>query len=170
MRLPRTGRLLVAATASSTLLLAGPADAAPVKGLQDQEMTVNVPSLTGAFYADAKAARVGMLRFNTSWDGQATAPDAGQVARIRAAIQHGVAQGIRTVGISPNISGDASFTPRGRKRGPTAASKVSSRSYTTYIRTLAESLDGTGARLYYAPINEPNWYRHIPERGAGSRA
>ncbi|MDO9410614.1 hypothetical protein [Patulibacter sp.] len=168
MRFPRPGRLVVAATVSAALLPAGPAGAAPVKGLQDQEMTVNVPGLTGAFYTDARAAKVGMLRFNTSWDGRATAPDAGQVARIRAAIEQGVARGIRSVEIAPNISGDASFNPRGRRKGPTAASKVSSRSYTTYIRALAESLDGTGARLYYAPINEPNWYRHIPKRGGAA--
>jgi len=159
------------AAAASTAVVAVPAtsaSAAPVKGLQDQEMTVNFPNLTGAFYTDATAAKVGMLRFNTSWDGKASAPDAGQVARIKSAIQQGVAQGISSVEISPNISGDASFNPRGKKKGPTAASKVSSTAYTKYIRTLAESLKDSGAQLYYAPINEPNWYRHIPKRGGAA--
>lgn len=157
-----------AATSAMVLVPATASSAAPVKGLQDQEMTVNIPSLTGAFYTDATAAKVGMLRFNTSWDGKSSAPDAGQVARIRLAIEQGVAQGIRSVEVSPNISGDESFNPRGRKKGPTAASKVSSSAYTRYIRTLAESLKGSGATIYYAPLNEPNWYRHLPKRGGAS--
>ncbi len=159
---------MAAAASSAVVAIPATADAKTVKGLQDQEMTVNYPNLTGAFYTDATAAKVGMLRFNTSWDGKASAPDAGQVARIKAAIQQGVQNGISSVEISPNISGDKSFNPRGKGKGPTAASKVSSRAYTTYIRTLAESLKDSGAQLYYAPINEPNWYQHLPKRGGAA--
>jgi hypothetical protein len=160
--------LATAATSAIVLLPAGAANAKVVKGLQDQEMTVNNPALAATFAADAKSAKVGMVRFNTRWDGKATTPDADQVARIRAAIVQSVGNGIKTVVVSPNVSGDESFNPRGRGKGPTAASKVSSRSYTTYIRSLATTLKGTGATIYYAPINEPNWYRHIPKRGGAA--
>jgi hypothetical protein len=160
--------LATAATSAIVLLPAGAANAKVVKGLQDQEMTVNNPSLAGTFFADAKTAKVGMLRFNTRWDGKTTSPDGGQVAQIRAAIEQGVANGIKSVVVSPNISGDESFNPRGNKKGPTAASKISSSAYKTYIQTLAASLKGTGATIFYAPVNEPNWYRHIPKRGGAA--
>jgi hypothetical protein len=160
--------LATAAVSSVALIPAGAANAKVVKGLQDQEMTVNMPELASAFYTDAKAAKVGMLRFNTRWDGKASSPDGDQVARIRAAIDQGVDNGIRSVVVSPNISGDASFNPRGRRQGPTAASKISSSAYKTYIQTLAASLKGTGATIFYAPVNEPNWYRHIPKRGGAA--
>jgi hypothetical protein len=170
MTLPRATRLLTATAAISAVALvpAGAANAKVVKGLQDQEMTVNHPELTSAFYTDAKAAKVGMLRFNTSWNGKDSAPNPGQVAAIRGAIVQGVQNGIGAVEISPNISGDKSFNPRGKGKGPTAASKVSSTAYTSYIRTLATQLEGTGAALYYAPINEPNWYQHLPKRGGAA--
>lgn len=170
MTLPRATRILTATAAISAVALvpAGAANAKVVKGLQDQEMTVNVPGLNSAFYTDAKAAKVGMLRFNTRWNGQDSSPDLAQVAAIRAAIVQGVQNGIGAVEISPNISGDKSFNPRGRGKGPTAASKVSSKAYTTYIRTLATQLEGTGASLYYAPVNEPNWYQHLPKRGGAA--
>jgi hypothetical protein len=160
--------LATAATSALVLLPAGAANAKVVKGLQDQEMTVNMPELRSAFFTDAKAAKVGMLRFNTRWDGKTTSPDGGQVAQIRAAIEQGVGNGIKSVVVSPNISGDESFNPRGKKKGPTAASKISSSAYKTYIQTLAASLKGTGATIYYAPVNEPNWYRHIPKRGGAA--
>jgi hypothetical protein len=143
-------------------------NAAVVKGLQDQDMTVNNPGLTAPFMADATSAKVGMLRFNTRWDGKSKTIDAGQTAAIKNAIQEGVKNGITSVTIAPNISGDASFNPRGKKKGPTAASKVSTSAYTSYITSLATNLKGTGARIYYAPLNEPNWYRHIPKRGGAA--
>jgi hypothetical protein len=160
--------LATAATSAIALVPVGSANAAVMKGLQDQEMTVNNPSLAGAFFADAKSAKVGMLRFNTRWDGKSSSPDGGQVAAIRAAIEQGVQNGVKTAVVSPNVSGDESFNPRGKKKGPTAASKVSSKAYTKYIQTLAATLKGTGATIYYAPINEPNWYRHIPKRGGAA--
>jgi hypothetical protein len=160
--------LATAATSAIALVPVGAANAAVVKGLQDQEMTVNNPSLASAFAKDAKSAKVGMVRFNTSWDGKQSAPYGDQVAAIRTAIVQSVANGIKSVEISPNISGDESFNPRGKGKGPTAASKISSTAYTSYIRTLAASLKGTGATIYYAPINEPNWYRHIPKRGGAA--
>lgn len=160
--------LAIAATSAVALVPAGAANAKVVKGLQDQDMTVNHPNLVPAFLTDATSAKVGMLRFNTSWDGKAKTPDGGQIAGIRAAIVQGVAAGIKSVEIAPNITGDASFNPRGKKAGPTAASKVSTTAYKTYIQTLAASLKGTGATIYYSPINEPNWYRHIPKRGGAA--
>jgi hypothetical protein len=170
MTLPRASRLLTATAAASATLLAtaGAAGAATVKGLQDQDMTVNHPELSSSFFTDAKSANVGMSRYNTRWDGKSSTPDVAQVAGIKAAIKAGVQSGITAVEISPNISGDESFNPRGKKTGPTAASKVSSTAYTSYIRALATELQGTGAALYYAPINEPNWYRHIPKRGGAA--
>ncbi|MEV4418646.1 hypothetical protein AB0L40_01560 [Patulibacter sp. NPDC049589] len=161
------------ATAALALVPAGAANAKVVKGLQDQQMTAGAgysDTLLPTFLTSAKQAKVGMLRFNTSWDGQASTPDAAQLARIRTAITAGVAAGIGSVEIAPNISPGAgeNFNPRGKAKGPTAASKVSSTAYKTYITAVATALKGTGATLYYAPINEPNWYQHLPKRGGAA--
>jgi hypothetical protein len=160
--------LATAATSALVLIPAGAANAQVLKGLQDQEMTVNNPSLSKSFFTDAKSAKVGMVRFNTSWDGKSKTPDGGQVAAIRSAIISGVQAGVKSVEVSPNITGDESFNPKGKKKGPTAASKVSSSAYKTYVQTLAAALKDTGATIYYAPINEPNWYRHLPKRGGAA--
>lgn len=170
MTLPRATRILTATAAVSALALvpAGAASAAPVKGLQDQDMTVNNPGLATSFFADAKAAKVGIARYNVRWDGKSSTPDPGQVALVRNAITQGAASGIRTVTVAPSLSSNDKANPRGRKKGPTAASLISSSAYTKYIRSLATSLKGAGAVVYYAPINEPNWYRFIPKRGGAT--
>ena len=95
------------ATAASAAVVAVPAtsaSAAPVKGLQDQDMTVNNPQLSSSFFADAKAAKVGMARYNVRWDGKSSTPDPGQVALVRNAIQQGAANGIQTVTVAPSLS------------------------------------------------------------------
>ncbi|WP_210491974.1 cellulase family glycosylhydrolase [Patulibacter sp. SYSU D01012] len=161
--------LATAAASAAVLVPAGAATAAPVKGLQDQEMTVNKPELTQPFLTALGDAKVGMVRFNTSWDGKNKAPDAGQVQVVRTSAAAAVQAGAKQILVSPNITGSTSFNPRGKKKGPTAASKVSSSAYTSYIRNLATALKGIpGAELYYAPINEPNWYRHLPKRGGAA--
>ncbi|WP_320672995.1 hypothetical protein [Patulibacter defluvii] len=161
----------VASTAAAALALtpASPASAAVLKGLQDQQMTVNEPGLTPAFLSAAKEAKVRLVRFNTRWDGQASVPDGAQIAAIRAFAQQAAASGsgVTAIEVSPNVSGDESFNPR-RKKGPTAASKISVSAYRSYIRALAEGLKDLPLTRYYAPLNEPNWFRHIPKRGAGT--
>lgn len=174
MTLPRATRILLAAAATSAAVgaTATTSNAAVVKGLQDQQMTASpfADQLLQPFFTDAKAAKVGMLRFNTSWNGKNAQPDPAQLARIRTALTTARANGIGTAVISPNISPDAgdTFNPRGKGKGPTAASKVKSAAYTTYIRSVATALKGTGVQLYYAPINEPNWYNHLPKRGGAA--
>ena len=106
------------ATAASAAVVAVPAtsaSAAPVKGLQDQDMTVNNPQLSSSFFTDAKAAKVGMARYNVRWDGRSSAPDAGQVALVRNAIQQGAANGIQTVTLVGNpTGGDFTLTYAGQ--------------------------------------------------------
>jgi hypothetical protein len=169
-RIRTTAAVATTAAAALALTPASPASAAVVKGLQDQQMTVNEPGLTPAFLAAAQEAKVGLVRFNTRWDGKSSAPDPAQVAAIRAFAQQATAagSGVTAIEVSPNVSGDASFNPRGRKKGPTAASKISVTAYRSYIRTLAEGLRDLPVARYYAPLNEPNWFRHIPKRGAGT--
>lgn len=175
MTLPRATRLLLASAATSAVVLvpATASNAAVTKGLQDQQMTAGagyVDSLRTPFFASATQAKVGILRFNTSWNGRDKQPDAAQLDRIKGSLAVSKANGIGSAVISPNISpapGDE-FNPRGKGKGPTAASKVKSAAYTTYIRAVAEKLAGSGVRLYYAPINEPNWYNHLPKRGGAA--
>ncbi len=155
-----------AALAAAALLPAA-ASAAPVKGLQDQEMTVNRPELTSAYFTAAKEAKVGFTRFNIRWDGKSRVPDAGQLQAIKAFAAQAPAHGITAIQIAPNVSGDASFNPR-RKKGPTAASKISVSAYKSYIRAVALELKDMPVARFYAPLNEPNWFRHIPARGAGT--
>jgi len=163
----RTTTALAASAAALALIPAGGASAAVVKGLQDQEMTVNNPTLTGAFLSAAQEAKVGFVRFNTRWDGKSTVVDPGQVAAIKAFAQQAPSRGVTAIEIAPNVSGDESFNPR-RKKGPTAASKIDVSAYRVYIRSLADQLKAIPVARYYAPLNEPNWYRHIPKRGAGT--
>jgi hypothetical protein len=159
--------LALATTAASAAFLAPalPASAAVTKGLQDQEMTVNQPGLTPAFLTAAQEANVGLVRFNTRWDGQASAPDPAQVAAIKAFAAKAAAAGIGSIEVSPNISGDASFNPRGKGRGPKATDKISQDAYRAYIRALATALKDVPVARFYSAINEPNWFRHIPQRG-----
>lgn len=162
--------MTTAATSAAVLVPAGASNAAVTKGLQDQQMTAGagyVDTLRTPFFASAKEAKVGMLRFNTSWNGRDSQPDRAQLDRIKTSLAVAKANGIGTAVVSPNISpapGDV-FNPRGRRKGPTAASKVKATAYKTYIRAVATTLAGSGVRLYYAPINEPNWYNHLPKRG-----
>ncbi|WP_320672994.1 hypothetical protein [Patulibacter defluvii] len=159
--------LALATTAASAALLAPalPASAAVTKGLQDQEMTVNQPALTPAFLTAAQEAKVGLVRFNTRWDGQSSVPDAGQVAAIKAFAAKAAAAGIGAIEVAPNISGDASFNPKGKGKGPKASEKISETAYRAYIRALATALKDVPVARFYSAINEPNWYRHIPQRG-----
>jgi len=161
--------LVTVAAAAAVALPASPASAAPAKGLQDQEMTVNHPDLRIKFLEDAKAANVTFLRFNTRWNGKSGLPDRSQLDAIRDTIALAPSYGIEQVLIAPTVTGGTSFNPKGKKRGPTAASKISLSAYKTYIRAVANSFeDLPNIEMLYAPLNEPNWYRHIPKRGGAT--
>ncbi len=159
--------LVTVAASAAVALPATSAHAAPAKGLQDQEMTVNNPLLREQFLKDAKSAKVTLLRFNTRWNGKSSLPDNWQIAAIRDTIAQARHYGIKQVLIAPTVVNGASFNPRGKRRGPTASSKISSRAYKTYIQTVATEFDkvSEGIEMLYAPLNEPNWYRHLPKRG-----
>jgi hypothetical protein len=162
--------LVTFAASAAVAIPATSASAAPAKGLQDQEMTVNNPKLRTTFLEDAKAAKVKMLRFNTRWNGKSSLPDNWQVAAIRDTIAEASAYGIEQVLIAPTVVGGSSFNPKGKRRGPTAASKVSLKAYKTYIRTVATEFNkvSNDVQMLYAPLNEPNWYRHLPKRGGAT--
>ncbi len=166
----RAGLALATAAATAAVLIpASPSVAAPAKGLQDQEMTINHPHLRNAFLSDVRAAKVSMLRFNTRWNGRSSVPDIGQLAEIRVTATLAADRGVKQILIVPTVTGGASFNPRGRKRGPTASSKISVNGYRQYIRAVATSLqDIPGIEVLYAPLNEPNWYRHLPKRGGAA--
>lgn len=160
-------RTVLALAATAALVPAAGAHAAPLKGLQDQEMTVNTPTLAPAFLQASEAAGVRMVRFNTRWDGRSSAPDRQQTDAIRnvvlAAVQSG--SGISAIEVVPTVTGGDSFNPKGRKPGPTASSKVSVKAYSAYVQTLANALRDLPVDRFYSALNEPNWYRHIPKRG-----
>lgn len=166
----RAGLALATFAATAAVALpASPAHAAPAKGLQDQEMTINHPDLRIKFLEDAKAAKVTFLRFNTRWDGKSSLPDYSQINAIRDTIALAPQFGIDQILIAPTVTGGTSFNPKGRKRGPKASSKISLSAYKTYIRAVAKAFeDLPDVEMLYAPLNEPNWYRHIPKRGGAT--
>jgi hypothetical protein len=158
----------VAATAAVSLP-ASPASAAPAKGLQDQEMTINHPDLRIKFLEDAEEANVKFLRFNTRWDGKTEKPDYSQINAIRDTIALAPRYDIEQVLIAPTVTGGTSFNPKGKKRGPKASDKISTRAYKKYISAVATAFeDLPDIEMLYAPLNEPNWYRHIPKRGGAT--
>ncbi|MCK9249557.1 MAG: hypothetical protein M0P31_11375 [Solirubrobacteraceae bacterium] len=165
----RTTMAALATTTITALALtpASPASAKVAKGLQDQDMTVNHPGLRATFLTEAQSAKVSMTRFNTRWDGRATEPSLEQVVGIQATANAARAHGITSMVIAP-YANSADWNPRGRKKGPTAASKLSRTRYKKYIRSLATSLKDLPITKYYAPINEPNWYRNMPKRGGAA--
>ena len=79
----RTVLALAATAATVALVPATGANAALLKGLQDQEMTVNTPVLAPAFLEASETAGVQMVRFNTRWDGKSSTPDRQQIDAIR---------------------------------------------------------------------------------------
>nr|MBF6621784.1 hypothetical protein [Patulibacter sp.] len=161
--------LVTVAATAAVALPSSPASAAPAKGLQDQEMTINHPDLRIKFLEDAEEANVKFLRFNTRWDGKSDKPDASQINAIRDTIALAPMYDIEQVLIAPTVTGGKSFNPKGKKRGPKASDKISTRAYKKYIRSVAKSFeDLPDVEMLYAPLNEPNWYRHIPKRGGAT--
>jgi len=162
--------LAVSAASAAALLPATGANAAPLKGLQDQEMTVNFPDMVPEFLKASDTANVQMVRFNTRWDGKSSKPDGGQISGIRQFVQQANAgnSGITAIEVVPTVTGGSSFNPKGKKPGPTAASKISVKAYSAYVQALATALKDLPIDRYYSALNEPNWFRHIPKRGAGA--
>ncbi len=166
--MPRNRTVLtLAAVAAAGLVPATSASAAPLKGLQDQEMTVNFPDMVPEFLDAAETAKVEMVRFNTRWDGKSSKPDGGQITGIRQFVQQAVASdsGITAIEVVPTVTGGSSFNPKGKKPGPTASSKISVKAYSAYVQELATALRDLPVDRFYSALNEPNWYRHIPKRG-----
>jgi hypothetical protein len=169
--MPRNRTVLaLATTAAVALVPATGAGAATLKGLQDQEMTVNTPALTPAFLDASQTARVQMVRFNTRWDGKSSTPDRQQIDAIRNVVLQADQRGsqISAIEVVPTVTGGDSFNPKGKKPGPTAASKISVKAYSAYVQALASALDDLPVDRFYSALNEPNWFRHIPKRGAAA--
>ncbi len=170
--MPRNRALLaLAATAGTAAALpATSANASLLKGLQDQEMTVNFPHLVPEFLTAADQAKVQMVRFNLRWDGRSSVPDLNQLAAIRQFVDQAQASGsgVRAIEVVPNIAGGDSFNPKGKRPGPTAASKISATAYSAYIQVVANTLRDLPVDRFYSAVNEPNWFRHVPKRGGAA--
>ncbi|MBF6621783.1 MAG: hypothetical protein ITG02_16340 [Patulibacter sp.] len=162
--------LAVSAASAAALVPATGANAALLKGLQDQEMTVNFPDMVPEFLSASETAKVGLVRFNTRWDGKSSKPDGGQITGIRQFVQQAAASdsGITAIEVVPTVVGGSSFNPKGKKPGPTAASKVSVKAYSAYVQALATALRDLPVDRYYSALNEPNWFRHLPKRGGAT--
>jgi hypothetical protein len=165
---PRTLLALAVSVATAGALVpAAGVHAAPLKGLQDQDMTINFPDMVPEFLSASEDADVQLVRFNTRWDGKSSKPDGGQITGIRQFVQQAVASDseITAIEVVPTVTGGSSFNPKGKKPGPTASSKISVKAYSAYVQTLATALRDLPIDRYYSALNEPNWYRHLPKRG-----
>jgi hypothetical protein len=166
----RTALALAATATAVALVPATGANAAMLKGLQDQEMTVNTPALTPAFLDASETAGVQMVRFNTRWDGKSSVPDPQQVNAIRNVVLQadGRNSGISAIEVVPTVTGGDSFNPKGKKPGPAASKKISVKAYSAYVQALASALRDLPVDRFYSALNEPNWFRHIPKRGGAA--
>ncbi len=162
-----TGLLCVA-------LLGGPAapdaDARPLKGLQDHRRTVSPASATAAsrttFLRAAQRSGVRFTRVLVRFDGRQAAPNAAEIANIRALLHVAPRFGVTDAHIVPVLISRESSNPPGRLLGPRARQTLDTRAYGSFITALATQLrDLVAVRKHYTAVNEPNWYRFIPRRG-----
>lgn len=153
-------------TVTSSGVVIESANAAMVKGLWDNDMSMINHQLQDKMLARAREAGVTWLRVNPRW--VPTSPDIylEQVAQMRQFLVKAKAYGITTVHITPYLSGVTGYNPANTVNTPTASSLINTDLYGKYITKVAQSFKQVGMKTWYTPVNEANWYAVIPRRGA----
>lgn len=163
MTSPTTKRLSATALlAASLLAVPAAADAAPLKGLQDDPMILSDNTATrAAFWADAKDAKVRTVRVLAKWDGKATAIDAAQLDRLRRAATEGRAVGAKL------LVGSYAAIGRGKKSGYKVPAATQT-AYVTFMQSVAAGLADIPLSGYLS-FNEPNYKTAWPTGATNAR-
>ncbi|WP_320671007.1 cellulase family glycosylhydrolase [Patulibacter defluvii] len=164
MTSPTTKRLSAGALLAATLLaVPAAADAAPLKGLQDDPMVLSDnPALRQAFWNDAKAAKVRTVRVLAKWDGSSTAVDAAQLERLRRAATEGRGVGAKL------LVGSYVTLGRGKKSGYKVPAKTQT-AYVSFMQSVAKGLADIPVSGYLS-FNEPNYKTAWPTGSSNARA